>query len=315
SRREAKILARLAGSLTVLPAAEGAKVKEGQIVARLATPDLRQRAKRLVAERSRAELEATFLCEQQGIDAKLVAKNAIPRTRLDSSSHRCKSSKKALAAAKAGLAEFGATQRKSTERAPFAGWVLKHLAEAGENVFPGKPVLLLGGEQLEVRVKVSERDMARGIRLGSKVLVRRPHGAKREATVLQVSRIAPMAAGPGRIAEVGIAVPRDAAIKPLHGASIDVAFVLREEEAATAVPLRAVRSGSAAGNAQNKATLYVVEEGIAKAKQVTLGVAEKGWISISPALKPSSQVVVSNLDVVREGMALYPVLDPGVGAP
>ncbi|MBW2736429.1 MAG: efflux RND transporter periplasmic adaptor subunit, partial [Deltaproteobacteria bacterium] len=38
SRREAKILARLAGSLTVLPAAEGAKVKEGQIVARLATP-------------------------------------------------------------------------------------------------------------------------------------------------------------------------------------------------------------------------------------------------------------------------------------
>ncbi|MCK5688420.1 efflux RND transporter periplasmic adaptor subunit [Myxococcota bacterium] len=307
SEREVKIQARLAGTLVTLPADEGDTVSRGTIIGRLSVPDLSERARKINAEVSKAAIESSYVCKQQKTDEILVAQKAIPQARLDASTRQCDSSKRALEAAHATQGEFGATQGKSVERAPFNGWVLQWLTQPGEHVFPGKPILILGDDTLEVRVNVSESDAAKFIRAGTKVMLRMPegngidNGQVKEVISAFVTRVSPMAKGPGRMVEVGIRLPAMEDSRLPHGSSVDISFIVEEEADACTVPVSAI------ANRGGQMTVYKVVESKAVAVPVTVLIAQGDRASISPKLPEHTQVVLTNLDTVRDGMPLYTV--------
>ena len=319
SAQEIKIRAQLAGSLAELPRQEGERARAGDILALIDAPDLRERKKRFSAEVQKARNESAYFCKQLRDNKKLYQAGAIAKTKLDASARACANSHDALDVAQAGKSEFGATRSKAIERAPFSGRVLQWLAKPSEHVFPGTPMVLFGGEELEVRVMVNEGDLPRGIAIGSAVDLefrsiitlksKGKTGLETNKIKAEVTRISPLAKGPGRGIEVGIALPKSINKQIKHGASVAVSFIVKIAQDVSSVPISAIRHS--AGRAQ----IFLIKDNKAQAQDVTLGIREGDWVEISPNIADGSEVVNSNLESLRSGTLLYPVVETQVQKP
>jgi membrane fusion protein (multidrug efflux system) len=298
SRNEINVLARISGKLSDLPVREGEAAKSGAILARIAAPEADARVSRLQADVARIKEESAFLCRQAEIDANLLASNAVSRVQADASRQKCESAKAAQMAAEAGLRESDVLAGNTIERAPFVGTVLKWLAEPGENVMPGRPLLLFGDEPKEVRVRVHEKDIARGIAKGSVAILLPEHPHPIRAAVFAVS---PQATGSGRMIEVRIPLEGTDAVRFRHGMSVDVAFVLDERDDSLTVPAEAlVRTKGETG-------VYRVKEDKTQWVAVKPSIREGRLVAVEGLLEPGDRVVVGNLEAVSDGLAVWPV--------
>jgi hypothetical protein len=88
-----------------------------------------------------------------------------------------------------------------------------------------------------------------------------------------------------------------------HGASVDVAFVLRQEAAAVAVPEAALRS------TVDETTIFIVSDDTVEARRVVPGITDRGWVAVTPAPPVGARVAVTNLDVLRDEMKVYAVAE------
>jgi hypothetical protein len=176
--------------------------------------------------------------------------------------------------------------------------VLQWLAEPGENVMPGRPILLFGDESMEVRVKAHEKDVVAGIHIGTGVILFPDEPDRVRA---EVSNVAPMATGSGRMFEVRILVAKEDAIRLQHGMSIDVSFVLGEKLESLMVPANAVIK------TKRGFGVYLIRDNITRWTSVTPSIQEEGWIGVEADLKKGDRVVAGNLEVVKDALEVYPV--------
>jgi len=92
SAREVKVLARVAGTLEALPVAEGERVAQGAVLARISAPELGARLDQAQAELERTTTERDYACETFATDQRLYDQDAISRAQLDRSRRQCRSS-------------------------------------------------------------------------------------------------------------------------------------------------------------------------------------------------------------------------------
>ena len=296
ARRTFRVTARVPGTLATLDVEEGDRVERDQVLARIDAPELEAKLARAEAEVRRAKTERDYLCDTFETDRRLHDSGALPKSKLDASRKRCSSGKEAVAAARAKRHEVRTRLDKRTERAPVAGIVLERRAEPGEHVGPGRPLVVLADAAREVVVPVVESDLDRGI--GPETPVRlRLDGESVEATV---DRTAVTAKGPGRAVDVHIPLPDETSARQV-GRSIDVRFVVAEDATATPVPREALVRD------EDGWSIFVVDGEVAHRRTVERGVTEGNWVAVRPTLTPGSRVVVTNLDTVRDGTAVYPV--------
>jgi RND family efflux transporter MFP subunit len=296
ARRTYRVTARVPGSLEELTVEEGNRVERGERVARIEAPELEAKFERVEAEVRRAEAEREFACDTFETDRRLQERGALPASKLDRSRKRCASGREAVAAARAKEREVEERLAKRVERAPVGGLVVERRAEPGEHVGPGRPLVVIAGEEREVVVPVVEGDVERGV--GEGTPVRLGFGAG-EAIEARVDRLDTRAKGPGRAVEVHI--PVDGVERGAIGRSVDVSFVVDEEAEATPVPREAVVQ-TAEGPA-----IFVVVDGVAHRRPVDPGIASGGQVAVEPKLEPGQRVVVTNLDVLRDDMKVYAV--------
>lgn len=304
STREIRVLSRVSGTLLDLPIKEGHDVRKGNVIARMSAPEAHARVQQVAAEASRAHTERVYLCNRFDTDQQLADAGALHPAQLDLSRKGCEASQAAERAAKAAHAEVHSVAAKSTESAPFDGRVLQWLAEPGEHLLPGKPLLLLGNQPLEVRIPVAELDVERGLRPGTPVEL---HKSGEKVVQAAIASVAPMATGPGRTIEVRVPIPEGERDRFSHGQSMNVSFVVSESEAATSVPVDAIRR-----EGENN-VIFLIENDVAKRKTVTLGPRDGAWIAVLPAPGESARVAVTGLDQLRDGMKVYSVMAEGVG--
>jgi membrane fusion protein, multidrug efflux system len=119
--RQITLSGQLAGTLASLAVIEGERVKAGQVLARIAAPEVAARSEQAGAEVRRAEADHAHLCAQAARDEALAAGGAIAAAELDASRARCDTSREALAAARARAAEIAATVARGVLRAPVDG--------------------------------------------------------------------------------------------------------------------------------------------------------------------------------------------------
>lgn len=141
---------------------EGARVKKGEIVARL-EPD---RAAAVSAGRGArvagAQSEAAQKKRELERLEKLLAEGAISRQELERATTAAATAGAALGAAEADALDAGVSLRDRTIRSPFAGIVLEKNAEVGEIVSPGTPLLRVAQDSsIEVAVFLGEADALR----------------------------------------------------------------------------------------------------------------------------------------------------------
>ncbi|NOY52731.1 MAG: efflux RND transporter periplasmic adaptor subunit [Deltaproteobacteria bacterium] len=286
SAKEAADLApRVTGSLVEVRVREGAKVKKGDLLARL--DDRLERDK--VAE-VRAELAAaqTALVTQEAIyrrDADLFAAKAISREAMDRS-HSVRDAARARVTALSHELHTAKTNLSYTRiTAPCNGVITARLADPGDLAVPGKPVLAMETPDLGyfVSVKVPQ-DLFPKLRVGGKafLLPGLDGGPKLSA---RISRIHPaVRAGTLAVVELDV-IPSPFGLPT--GATLDVDLVIRQHQG-WRVPTRALLENTDA------VYLYrIKDDETIHIEKITLLSRGPEWAVVSGAIPEKARVVTA----------------------
>jgi RND family efflux transporter MFP subunit len=271
----------MAGTVLVLRAQEGDRVREGQLLAEL---DARETQAQL--ERARAVLaNATTVFER---NTELHANKIITDAEFELS-------RSAYEVAKSDAELWGTRYAFSRIAAPSAGVVTAKHVEAGSAVSPNQRVFDLADvSQLVVRVRLSELDVVH-LRAGAPVTVTidaypdvRLPGA--------IRRVFPSADAQSRLVPVEVvlgAAPAGVAVRP--GYLARVTFALDRRSGALAVPAPAVGVGD------DGAFVFVVQADSVIRRPVGLGLTAEGWVEVARGLQEGELVVTSGHTNLRPG--------------
>lgn len=183
AQRRAAVASKLTGRLVWLGVEEGSRVREGEILARLESEDLRAALERSTAQMRAASREIEAARSEMidadlefGRRAKLYRQEVIARAELDTSANRQRTASARLAAAKAQFDSAVAAEKEARVnldyadiRAPFDAVVLTKNADVGDIIAPlgaattarAAVVTIADMGSLRVEVDVSESNIGK----------------------------------------------------------------------------------------------------------------------------------------------------------
>lgn len=279
AEEEATVVAKVSGVVVELLVEEGARVKAGQVLARLD-------GERYALEVARAEanlrkLEQEYNRNKELHERNLVSAEAYQRLKFD------------LDALRASY-ELAKLQHEYTQiRAPIAGVVSQRLIKVGNMVTENQPVFVVTDfDPLLANLHVPERELGK-LRVGQKATI--------DADALPgqsfsgvIDRISPVVDPKTGTFKVTVAVKDPShRLKPGMFGRINIVYDVRHK--ALLVPRNAVLREDA------EATVYVVENGMAYRRTVTTGYANNGHIEILSGLKEGERVVTVGQTTLKDG--------------
>jgi RND family efflux transporter MFP subunit len=324
SRTRAELSARMMGDVRRVLVDEGDRVRAGQLLVEI---DSRESADgRRKAQGGREEVEHALRGAEAARAAahanaglarttherylRLREKNAVSEQEFDEVAARAQaaeaearradealrqlSSRVSQADADVRLAQTFDSYSRIT--APFDGVVASRMVEPGQQAAPGMPLLTVEESgRFEVEASVDET-MAGRITPGSRARVVLP-ALGREMTGV-VRQVAPSFDAGARSARVKIDLQPDSALQ--SGLFARVGFDSGVRKAILVAADSVVRRGQLTG-------VWVVGEGEKAAfRLVTIGKNIGGRVEILSGVDPGERVIVSALDLMREGLALRP---------
>jgi RND family efflux transporter MFP subunit len=172
ARRKAVVSAKIQGRLSWLGVEEGSQVREGEVIARLESIDYEASVERARAAVQRADADLGEYVRQLRLAESLTQEKVVAVDQRDAAASRVKIAEAQLAQARADLAFVEAQLANTQIRAPFAGVVVRKMAEVGESVAPIPPgvnistasgaiVALADLATLEVEADVAEANVAK----------------------------------------------------------------------------------------------------------------------------------------------------------
>ncbi|WP_445157972.1 efflux RND transporter periplasmic adaptor subunit [Halomonas sp. E14] len=299
---------RVAGRLDALHVVTGDLVSPGQRLASLDAADLvlqrdRAAAALAAAEAGAANAESEWQRARRLYEAGSVAARELDaaRAQVEAARSQRRSAGDALALAQRQL-DFAQLE------SPGACRVAQRLAESGENLAAGQPLLVLAcGEGLEVRASLSE-DMLDRLAPGDEVTVRLPlhalelTGRVREIGVPVDSR---QATWPLRVSLEGLGEAELASLRPGMAAELSLPRQ-RAAEAAIWVPMLAVQRDA------RGTFVFVAEptaevpngngrEAVIRRVDVTLGERHGDTLQVSQGLVAGMALVIAGMSRIQEG--------------
>ena len=276
---------KVGGLLASVEVHEGQQVRKGQVLARLDPTEVAAGVRQAREGLDKARRDAARM-------AGLVAAETAPRTAAEDT-------RTAEAVAEATLAAAEFNLRHTTLTAPDDGWVDRRLAEPGEVVAPGRPVIHLSGQGrgFVVRAALSDRD-ALGLSPGTPatvILDARP-GERLPGQVAELSRSASRGTGTYQV-EIRLA-PASAGAPLLAGLTAKVE-IERRVPAAGAVPLAAVVDGDGAQGA-----VFAVEGGRARRVPVRIAFLQGDRAVLASGVEGLDRVVTDGAARLADGRAV-----------
>jgi RND family efflux transporter MFP subunit len=314
AQRKASVASKATGRLEWLGVAEGSRVKEGELIARLENRDVQAQVDQAIANVSAAvaELKDSERALTRARD--LARQKFISSSALDSAQARFDKAKAGVGVARANqrAAQVGVDQ--TLIRAPFDGVVLTKTANVGDVITPfssaseskGAVVTMADMETLEVEADVSEANLSR-IKIGQPCEIQLDAFAERRMRGV-VSRTVPTVDRAKATVMVKVRfVDRDPAILPEMSAK--VAFLDREipdneRQALTAVHQNAIvqRDG--------RSVMFLVADGRVRLVPVQPGQKINDLVALGgadPGFKAGDKVVSNPPDSLRDGDKVKPV--------
>ena len=318
-QRKAAVASKATGRVEWLGVAEGSKVKEGDVIARLESRDVaaardQAAAGVKVAEanvlQGRAELTDAEAAYQRAAD--LVQKSFVSQASLDSAMARLQKAKAGIAGLEAAVAVAKANLRaaeiavdQTLIRAPFDGVVLTKSANVGDVVTPfssaldtkGAVVNMADMGTLEVEADVAESSL-------SKVHVGQPCEVQLDALPEtrfrgEVSRMVPTVDRSRATVMVKIRF-LDLDPRILPDMTAKVSFLSREVSAEMRKPVTAVLPGAIVER-DGKRLAYRVSDGRVAAAAVETGARIGDLLEVNRGLQPGEKVVMSPGRGLRDG--------------
>jgi HlyD family secretion protein len=208
--------------------------------------------------------------------------------------------------AEAVLQEYQRPQQAAGQpvivRAPTSGRVLRMMRESGGSIQAGEPLLEIGNSRaLEIEVEVLSPDAVK-IAPGTRVILTRWGGDKPlEGTVQRLepagfTKVSALGVEEQRVRVIAILTSPESEWKRLGaGYRVEASFVLWESDKALRVPTSALfRKGG-------DWSVFVVENGVAKARPVQLGHQAGLLTEITQGLQPGDLLVAHPDDTIQDG--------------
>lgn len=319
AQRKAAISSKATGRLEWLGVAEGSRVKEGDVIARIDNRDVVAQAQSAqAAVRAAQALVQQAEVERQNAEVEyrrnqeLVEKNFISRSALDTAKARLDRAAAGVASARANLNVATANARNAqvavdyTEiRAPFDGVILSKSANVGDLVTPfsnatdskGAVVSMADMSTLEVEADVSESSLA-------KVHVGQPAEIVLDALpdVRFRGHISRMVPTVDRAKATVMTKVKFDEIDPrvLPEMSAKVSFLSQEVTSAQQKPLLAVNPDAIVQH-DGRSVVYVVRDGRAVAVPVTPGVKVGDVTAVSGEVKSGEKAVAKPAPSLASG--------------
>lgn len=283
---EADLGAKVSGFVAELLVDVGSRVTAGQVLARLAVPEI-------IQARNSARAEVAARRSEHERTAMLAERNSVTQKALSEAQSR-------LDMAVAALAEVEAQLEYATIQAPFAGVVTARAIDPGDMVFEASSPK--GGDQpllkvakldvIRVKTYVPERD-AVWVDVGDRAAITFDAlpGRLFAGSVARLSG----AIDPGtRTMQVEIDLPNDdGSIRP--GSYGQTRIELASRERALALPASAVRFGT------GEAHVLVVDAGAARRVNVVTGLNVGGFIEIVSGLTGNERVIAAPPATLADG--------------
>lgn len=264
ARDQAVIASRYAASVKAVLVREGDAVKAGQLLVQLDDADLR-------GGREAARAAAAAAQAQQARIAALFRQQAATQAELDQADTQ-------LAQAKAGLAAAQGALGYTELRAPFAGTVRSRAVDPGAFAGPGQPLMTVDGGGLELRASLTDAEAA-GLKPGQALAFEADGRAGRAKLIALAGGADPLTHR--RDLRASVLEPKD--LRP--GAFARIQVKAGGDASALWLPESAlVRRGGLAG-------VFVVEDGRAALRWLSLGEARDGRVEVRAGLKAGEPVV------------------------
>jgi RND family efflux transporter MFP subunit len=276
ARDTVEISSIVMGKVAELHCTLGARIKAGDLVARLSAQELSARLDQARETLAQAALELART-------TKLRASGAATGTDYDAaaSRHRLAQAAQAEAATMAGYAVV---------RAPFPGIVTAKRVNQGDTAMPGQPLCVVedpGALRFEATVPES---LARAFAQAPTIQVLLD--APGPALTTTVAEVSPNADATSRTVLVKLALPQDPRLRP---GAFGRATVPAKPVRALTVPARAVvRNGQLE-------VVYVVSDGAARMRLVRSGRSDDDRIELVSGVQDGEQVVIDVADLLVDG--------------
>jgi RND family efflux transporter MFP subunit len=283
AKREWDLAFKVGGVLRRVAVDEGSWVRAGQLLAELDTTELGA----AVAQAGEGLAKARRDADRAAL---LAASDAAPRVVAEDARTGA-----ALAAAALTTAEFNL--RHAQLVAPEDGWVDRRLAEPGEVMAPGRPVLHLsgGGSGFVVRISLADRDVL-GLTRGTPAVVildARP-GVALPGVVSQIGRSASRGTGSW---QVEVAIAPGATVAPLLPGLTAKVQIPRTVPASGAVPVAAVVAGDG-----DTGAVFTVVNGRARRVPVSIAFLDGDRAVLSAGVEQLQAVVTDGASQLADGV-------------
>jgi multidrug efflux system membrane fusion protein len=291
--------ARVAGVVERVRVREGASVKAGEVLAEIeprryevAVASAKAALER--ARASRADAEAALARREKAVAQ---TPGIIPGEELETARTRVRVGAAELAQAQAALDQAELNRRDAYVRAPIDGTIETKTVETGQYVQPGGVLAtLVRRDPLLLRFQVPEADaprLERGMTARFRVRTSPDDHAAR------LTHVGQAATGASRmVAVVGEVDPRSRpALRP--GMFAEVTVPVGGAAEAPVVPQLAIRP------TERGFVAYVVEDGVARERVLTLGMrTADGKAEVRQGLRPGEALVVRGAEALRDGAAV-----------
>jgi HlyD family secretion protein len=326
ARRQATVSSKVTGKVTEVLIEEGQRVKENQVLARIDASNTRAQLalaqSQLDAARAQlaevkvqlADAERTLARNRDLAEKKLISQQQLDssQAQADALRARLESTESNVAVAQKNVEVQARFLDDTVVRAPFAGVITQKNAQPGEMISP----LSAGGagtrtgigtlvdmDSLEIEVEVNENFINR-VQAGQPAVARLNAYPDWDIPAA-VEAVIPTADRSKATVKVRVKFQQlDPRILPDMG--VRVAFMAEAQPATETAPAaRGVLVPQAAVLQDGaSARVFVVADGTARERRVTLGGPSGGEVAVLDGLSAGEQVAVSALDALRDGAAV-----------
>jgi RND family efflux transporter MFP subunit len=306
--QETEIFARADGYLLKWNVDIGAKVKAGQVLAEIDTPEIDQQLNQARAARAQADANLTLARSTATRWHSLRQSQAVSQQEVDEKAGALLAREADLQAADAEVGRLEKLTSFKEVRAPFAGTITRRLIDTGALIHGGAnatPLFKLAQmDTLRVHVNVPQAYM-RDIAVGEQVSVRVAQFPDRTfaGKVVRTSR----AFDPGsRTLLAEIELPnKEGLLSP--GIYVDVDISVSQADPPISAPANSVLTGSAGPQ-----VVLVDNQGVTHLQKVGLGRDLGRTIEIVSGVSDGARVVANPSDTLADGMRVRVVTDGAV---
>lgn len=301
------VVPRAQGRLQSLAVRIGDPVAQGQLLAKVEDQELREQLRQSdasyeVARATIRQREADLSFAKTNLDRNksLFDRGLLPRQSLDDAEARFQASQAQLDLAQAQLQQAASRREElrinlanTSVQSPVTGFVAKRLVDPGAYVTQNVTLLsVVDISTVRLVVNLVERDLRKvSVGAGAAVTVDAYPGERFDG---RVARVAPVLDPATRTAEMEVEIPnRSGRLKP--GMYARVRLISANKDDALVVPKSAVV------DSQGRKGVFLVRNGQAIFRGVTLGLEEPNRIEVTDGLTEDEEVVSTGATSLRDG--------------